>query len=706
MSTILVADDHPLNRHFLATLLSYHGHEIVEAADGVEALESVRKRHFDLAIVDVAMPLMDGFTFVKALRADPELAQIPIVFYTASYRELESRSIARAAGVEHVITKPSDPEVILATVQAALGRPVLALSRQGRHASTDAATQYIQRLQVTSIMMSALIELGLELHSERDPDRLMRTACRAIRAMFASDYSVIALPGEGQRITSWVEGLVDQTRLEKLLAQEAPPPSVRNVSVRSDPLLQTMTDAMPGVSALLLLPMYSGRRSLHGWILLGRTGKDSPYSTDDERLALAAAGQVRAAHENLTSYRALRQQSAALSREQDDLEGKIDERTSELRMTNDALRREIVRREDSEEDLRTSREDLAALFEASPVSIIAFDQNGIVLSWNAAAERIFGWRAAEVIGRKSPTVPADLEDQNARLVEQTLTGTTHSDVGSQGIRKDGTRIDVSISMAPLRDAAGVPRGYVSIVSDITDRSRSEAELRSSRERLRALSARVLLIQEEERTRIARELHDDLAQLLTAIKIDVSRLVQDVSRAAAPPARVLEGVVPLIDTTLDTVGRIVSELRPSRIGEMGLAAAIEKKLVEFQERTEIECELSIRPEELNIPAPVATAVFRILEEALTNIVRHSAATRAEVRLRQQENELLLEVRDNGRGIREEELLAQDSHGVIGMKERADLLGGSLTITGIPGRGTIVAARIPLDGQYGSNSSTHR
>jgi signal transduction histidine kinase len=261
-------------------------------------------------------------------------------------------------------------------------------------------------------------------------------------------------------------------------------------------------------------------------------------------------------------------------------------------------------------------------------------------------------------------------------------------------------------MAPFRDSEGVPRGYVSIISDITDRKRTEAELRSSRERLRALSVRMLLIQEEERTRIARELHDDLAQLLTAIKIDVSRLVQDVSRGEAPPARVLEGVVPLIDTTLDTVGRIVSELRPTRIGDIGLAAAIEKKLAEFQQRMEIECELSIRPEGLNIRDPVATAVFRIMEEALTNIARHSAATRAEVRMRQQENDLLLEVRDNGRGVRDQELLGQDSYGLIGMKERADLLGGSVTITGIPGRGTIVAARIPLDGQYGSNSSPHR
>src|SRR5207244_6813422 len=130
------------------------------------------------------------------------------------------------------------------------------------------------------------------------------------------------------------------------------------------------------------------------------------------------------------------------------------------------------------------------------------------------------------------------------------------------------------SMSPLRDAAGIVRGLVSIVDDISD-------LRASHERLRALSARVLSIQEEERTRIARELHDNLAQLLTAIKIDASRLVQNIQRQVAPPPRLVDGIVPLIDTTIDTVGRIVAEMRVSGIGDLGLAAAIERRLIELQ-----------------------------------------------------------------------------------------------------------------------------
>jgi signal transduction histidine kinase/CheY-like chemotaxis protein len=571
MASILVVDHHPLARHFLATLLSYHGHQINEAADGQEALDAARKQRPDLIIADLALPRLDGVALIRALRSNPELGDIPVVLCTPAYREVESKAIARSADVEHVITRPSDPEVILETVQAALGWMAGSASHERRPLSSDSARQYIERLQWTSIRTNTLIELSLDLKSERDPDRLMFTACRAIRSIFNSRAAAIVLLDDAQQVTSWVDGAVEQVHLEPMFVREVAgvQSSVRNVSGGHDPLVQALTDAMPGVSAVLLLPMQSAGPSC-GWILLGKTGADAAYSTDEERLALAAAREIHAAYETLVLHRAQRQHTANVSRDHIGLESRIEQHTSELRIANEALRREIAERQHIEE-----------------------------------------------------------------------------------------------------------------------------KLRSSHERLRSLSARILSIQEEERTRIARELHDDLAQLLTAIKIDASRLVKDVSSGASPPARVLEGLVPLIDTTFNAVGRIISELRPSRIVDMGLVAAIEKKLADFQQRTDIECELSIRPEDLRIPDDTAAAVFRILEEALTNIARHSGATRADVRLRQQTSDLLLEVRDNGRGIRDAERLGENAYGVIGMTERASLFGGTLTITGVEARGTIVAARIPMD-----------
>jgi PAS domain S-box-containing protein len=671
MAIILVADDHPLNRHFLATLLSYYGHRVNEAADGVEALESARLNRPDLIIADVAMPRLDGFALVQSLRLEPELAGIPVIFYTASYREAESRVIAQAAGVENLISKPADPEVILETVDRVLGR---ASEVSTEKESLAQARKYVEWLQLSSIRMSALIELGLELFAERDPNRVMRTASRAVRTIFGADYSVIALTGETAKENVWIDGPIDRTQLKELVAGVTPfvSPSLRNVAGGSDPLVQAAAGAMPGVGAILLLPMSRGR-DVYGWIALGKSAV-SPFSTDDERLGVAAAAQVRAIHENLMLYRAQRQHSAVLSHE----------------------------REHIEEELRTSRQSLAAVFEASPVAIMALDEKRLVRAWNHAAERIFGWSADEVIGKFNPIIPPQLEADYQTMVRQCLSGATLTDLERSCVRKDGTRLDVSIAMAPLHDIDGVVWGYVSIVSDITDRKRAEAELRSSGERLRALSARILSILEDERTRISRELHDDLGQLLTAIKIDISRVLLDLTNAVTPPQKLRDGIVPLIDSTLKTVGRIVSELRPSRIGEVGLVAAIDRKLADFQDRTEIECELSFRPDTLAVPEIVGTAVFRILEEALTNVARHSGATRLEVRVRQpRPSELLLEIRDNGRGIREAEANSENAYGLIGMRERAYILGGSVTITGIEGKGTIVTARIPIENPNGGN-----
>ncbi|MGZ7042371.1 MAG: response regulator, partial [Thermoanaerobaculia bacterium] len=393
MALILVADDHPLNRHFLATLLSYHGYGINEASDGVDALRSAREERPDLIIADVAMPRMDGFAFVTALRADADLADIPVIFYTATYRDVESRAIARAAGVEHLITKPSDPEVILETVQKALGLS----SPPPRHrVSRDQLRQYADRLQRTNIRMSALIELSFELDAERDPGRLIRTACIAVRRIFDCDHAAIVLAGNEEQVSApCIDGDVDQTALMR--AGLFFGPFMRNFGDASDPIVQQMSAAMRGLRSMLVLPLTSGR-DLYGTIVLGKAIEQG-FASDDERLGLAAAGQIRAAHESLMLYQAQRRQATILSRAREDLESRIDERTRELRLANEALRKQMAERERIEEELGASREHLAALFDASPISIVSFDSNRITRTWNAAAERTFGWRADEVIGR-------------------------------------------------------------------------------------------------------------------------------------------------------------------------------------------------------------------------------------------------------------------------------------------------------------------
>jgi signal transduction histidine kinase len=227
------------------------------------------------------------------------------------------------------------------------------------------------------------------------------------------------------------------------------------------------------------------------------------------------------------------------------------------------------------------------------------------------------------------------------------------------------------------------------------RRRLEAERRllEDEREMKALSERLLLVQEEERTKIARELHDDLGQALTALKMDVGGLL-----AMTPPSGSSEPlrkrIMSTLDETVTSVQRISSELRPSVLDDLGLAAAIEAEAARFEERTGIECELSLSDYPVpHVAGVAATAIYRIVQEALTNVSRHANASRVEIRLRQRPEELLLEIRDDGRGIAADEISDPKSFGLIGIRERADLGGGTVHFEGVAGRGTIVSVRIP-------------
>jgi signal transduction histidine kinase len=222
---------------------------------------------------------------------------------------------------------------------------------------------------------------------------------------------------------------------------------------------------------------------------------------------------------------------------------------------------------------------------------------------------------------------------------------------------------------------------------VTSRADAERQMHESERNLKALSDRLINIQEQERTRIARELHDDLGQSLTALKMDVGALLKE---TGATPLR--DRILTTLDRTVSAVQRISSELRPSVLDDLGIVAAIESESRLFEERTGVECELSL-PETLDVDPAIATVIYRIFQEALTNVSRHSNAARVEVRLRQRGDDVFLDVRDDGIGLNDAQIEASSSLGLIGMRERADLVGGSVTFTGVPSRGTIISVRLP-------------
>ena len=258
--------------------------------------------------------------------------------------------------------------------------------------------------------------------------------------------------------------------------------------------------------------------------------------------------------------------------------------------------------------------------------------------------------------------------------------------------KDGTELDVEVRVAKAGDR------YVVTFNDVTYRKRGEEALKASREQLRELAARLQEAREEERAFIAREIHDELGQLLTGLKIDLKwfekRLPQDAANASLLREK-MASILELVDETIRAMRRVATQFRPGVLDTLGLIAAIEWQAEEFSNRTGINCEfIDPMPQQL-VGLDCETALFRIFQESLTNVARHSEATKVKVSLSRQNGALILRVSDNGRGITEKEIRDPHSIGLLGMRERAYIFGGEVSVTGSPGHGTTVTARIPIN-----------
>jgi len=362
----------------------------------------------------------------------------------------------------------------------------------------------------------------------------------------------------------------------------------------------------------------------------------------------------------------------------------------------ESLIRDITERKYAEEELKKH----AKVLESMAEGVNMFDENGNIVYTNSRFYELFGYEEGELIGKNISILNNYRLKENKRFMANFLKQLKAKEKWSGEVsnkKKDGTHFTTYVRVSHLE--LGGKKYFISVQDDITERKKAEMELKKSHEQLRNLYTHLQNAREQERKHIAREIHDELGQELTVMKMNVSLLNAKIasiesSEIREPISREAEFLSEFVHNALNSIRKIVSNLRPEFLEELGLKAAMEEYLLQFQNQTKIKCGFRSNLKDQKVDSNISLTIFRIFQEAITNVARHANASQVNITLNQGTKNISLRVKDNGRGVTEKDISDSKSIGLIGMQERALSNGGKLDITGIPGKGTTIILKIPL------------
>ena len=669
---ILIVDDNKENLYMLETLLRGYNYEVESASDGVEALEKVLKNGFGMIISDILMPRMDGFRLCHEVKTNERLKKIAFVFYTATYTDPKDEEFALNLGAEKFIIKPKEPNVFIEIL-----REVIRSQKAGKLVAPrpPVEEEEIYLKEYNERLIKKLEDKMLQLGTKNRYETIINTV---IRSVHQSINLQDVLENAVEEMSKNIEG-------------------VENISIYLVEGEEAVLRAHRGYTEQYIMQV---NRIPYPIGTTWRTiidGKARYVADVDKDTVIGPAGRELGTKSYLSMPIRFEGKVVGCININSFLKNAFDE--EELKLLEVVAQQIEVAINNARiaEAIRESEERLRTIIENEPECVKVVASDGTVLQMNPAGLSMIEAENAEAVIGKSlyPIIVPEHRKAFRDLIESVFRG-NKGKLEFEIIGFKRSRRWLEINAVPLYNNLNEVAVLLGVTRDTTERKLAEEALLKATERLQTLSRQLMKVQETERRHIARELHDEIGQALTGVKINLQEM-QGLDKQGLHRPRLEESIV-TIDRVLQQVRNLSLDLRPSMLDDLGLIAALRWFMDRQAQRTGLIAEFIADPLETKLEPELKTACFRIVQEALTNVARHARAKHIHVELRKSKTELELIIRDDGIGFdvstAQKRALRGESFGLLGMQERVRLVGGQVEIKSRPRSGTTIRAHFPL------------